>query len=688
MKKTYISPGVYTELEDRSEINVSPNIGVDILLSPLFSDKGFDNQVMRYTSVSDLIRDYGRPQPSKYADVNYQVALNWLAGGLPVLVCRLTDENAIKAFFNINLFYSGAHATSSTVKYYQPGEAYTAGDLLIDVHAGVHVYEVLSDIDALEEKNTHQAGKTERIYDIRSIPKTINGANVLKVLSSGYAAGDKVVTITNGLVSIRTVEEDPTTQELFVDPSVELGSYSQASNDVYLSSSETTPVGFTKVKIGTVEAIGSGEAYNGMFVEFSKDNVKSLDNNGNTTYVYNVFNYNDNREIVMLDETGDGTFMDGIDQNGESTFIKDRMVRFAKSIRFKPNPIDPLIAATILQDFHGEQVSNTEADLLQLLNCDIDDQLVGRRHILNGGDEGAFIDATTGLADKNMHDNLLVDFFNGVSIPSILERDTVPAYFLFDIQMSCSVSDTITKAMALYARDQRPDIFVFHGGDGCDKNPEFTVNYGRKRFNISSRNSSLKVGGASYIDTWSGELINVPMLFSKVRDYASIFKASGVDQVLTGYNNKGIIGGFVPDSENYAASKAYRDKLYMERINVPVKDGLTGNFFYLSSLTRQTQRSKMSQEVVVMIEAKMQVANAIIGRPFIGLFISDDTLVKVKAAYQEYYLNNWASSKAIEDIRVDVVANEYDKMNNQARVYITVTFRNILEKLIVTSIVR
>jgi len=89
-----------------------------------------------------------------------------------------------------------------------------------------------------------------------------------------------------------------------------------------------------------------------------------------------------------------------------------------------------------------------------------------------------------------------------------------------------------------------------------------------------------------------------------------------------------------------------------------------------------------------MIEAKMQVANAIIGRPFIGKFISEDLLTKVKAAYQEYYLNNWASSAAIEDIRVDVIANEYDKMNNQARVYITVTFRHILEKLIVTSIVK
>ncbi len=439
-------------------------------------------------------------------------------------------------------------------------------------------------------------------------------------------------------------------------------------------------------EIGAITARGTGSFYNGLFLTLTKDGGKTQDNDGTETLVFDVYEYSPSGTIVQLvDESGAGTFIEGEDKFGLSTSFENTMNRFTKSISYedRTNLVPQLSINSILDPTKGFFVKSTELNVLSLATLGITDSLFAGRLILNGGTEGSLINPITGKVDIDVRDQLILDYYNGTIDGAITSPDSTPASFIFDMQQN----PTISNAIANFCKNTREDVFAYHGGQD-DVNPEETLDYSKRVFNVSSRTSSLRSGYADVVDKYSGQSLRAPMFYiSKIRDLAHSIRTRGIDIVHAGYGDEGIISGFVADTDNYTPSHAYQDTFYTQKINPAIKDG-TGEFFFLSTRTRQRRNSKLSNEAIVQISQVMAKENRILGRPFINRFITNTMLSEIRSTFYEHYLTQWGSSPAVKGFSVEVKATEYDKLNNSAKVFITIEFNNILEKLIITSVVR
>ena len=680
--KTYVSPGVYNELVDDSNFTPTPAIGGFASIQYIFSDKGEDNKIVRVNSQLEAINTFGQPNPVKYNDLGYGSALNWLAGGLSSYVCRLTAPDSVKAVIDVTIksIAVPTKPTDARIKFYEAGKAFTAGDILIDTDGGINFHLVTADIALYEEKRKHDADKTQEIYEVK---RATAYDQLTDVITANVSIGDVVF-------EYETADEDSfiissVDDVIGVKTYVVIDTFDAPSKFLSAASLENgvAPVS-PAISIGAFKASGSGASYNGMYINLSADETKTSENGGTETLQFDLFEYNDNGDAVQLsDETGSGTFAAEKNLYGRSVTMTDAVARFAKSVIYEDKSALAIQADidTLLGLVDGVYVKTGETDVLQLMRLGITRELTGKRLILSGGDDGSLV--VNNAVDTVVKDGLILDFFIGTIDEAILTRDNCPGSFIFDMQQN----PTLSTAMAEFCKVTRPDVFAYHAGQD-DVNPEETLDYSKKIFNISSRNSSLRTGYCNQIDPFTGSNLRVPIFYtSKIRDLATSINFNGIDFIHAGFDGEGLISGFDADSVNYSPSKPYQDLLYTNKVNPAIKDG-SGEYFYLSTRTRQKKDSKLSNEVIVQINQVMAIENEILGRRFIDKFITNDLLKEIKNTYFEHYLNKWQPSPAIKTFTVDVMATEYDRQNNTAKVFVTVTFNNILEKLVITHIVK
>lgn len=695
------SPGVYEKLIDNSTVaSDSPLPGIS-LLQYGFSKRGEDNVIVNVESVPSILSKFGTPDPLGFKDLGYNTTLNWVKGGLTAQYCRLTAADAANASVYVVL-NALTPDTSVGATLYKAGDAYALDSIVYkyELTGELTVYTVTEAITKNEEGYFNESDKFSEIYE------WTNGS---------YAAGKKVWTYstlsdkrlidvfeaTGNTEDTSNAGQDPIvviTGDAVNEPSLEANSVGLIEwtlidsiagfdniTDLRFVTDTTQIVDGTDFKLGRFEAIGAGADYNGIFMRFSFDEATTYQNSGVPTYSYAVYDYNElGEEYVMDGESGSFTFARNFDSSGDSTWVQDVLKKYSKIVRYKDlsDSISSLDKLSLTTPAIDNTIYSTEtSDIYNLfLKAEISTNTLSGKALLSGGNDGSLFDAN-GVIDSDVKNQLIIDFYTGLIDENILNNGAVPASFTFDFQTNKNVRNTINE----FTKYSRTDIFVYHGGND-NVNAEADLIFRKQEFMVDNMRSSLMTQFGEYTDPYSGQVIRVPVFFTKVTDFANDIDTNGLGaNVFGGYNGLGQVTTIDSDTWNYKCSKPYQDKFYLASINPPVHE--SDGIYYLATRSLQKRNSKLSMNHVVQITQRIQRETAILGRPYIDKFITTKLISDLTADYNEYFTNKWVPLDAIESVNVNVSVTDYDVKHNQLVVYFTIKFNNILEKLILTTVV-
>ena len=550
--KQYIAPGVYSELEDASEFSpagIQPQIAA---VQPIFAKRGEDGRIKLKEDVLKAIEEYGMPSYSKFRDFNYYAAMNWLKGGLPAHLCRLTASDAVKAQVLIGMRLNPTLApealSASTTVFYEVGKSYLQGAIRIN---NGEWFIATEDILALEEKYINSTGKWKQIFKYSQSDKYLIGDYVF-VEKATYIEVFKATTASAVPAGAFVALNWATQTKLYnADYYVETVFHDGSLTDV--------------VNIGKFEAIGSGADYNGIFLRFGLNDSLSNDLE-KPAYKFEVVDYNDKGEAFVLPgEENDFSFAEIKDLDGNSIYIQDTIAEVSKTVRFV-DLLDDIKTGTELSAYEdimdvmkGRHIALGEVDFKQVFLSNVITNILNKKIILSGGNDGSLI--VDGKVDAAVRDQLLVNFYTGLVDDRLLSFMEIPSSFTFDMQGS---NLNLSYEISNFTKNLRTDVFSYHSGAKL-VNAEALYNYRIKEFNFDNRNAALRAGWFRIRDPYELKIIEVPVFLTKITDLARSVRENGVAIVHAGYGEEGVITNYIPDSLTFAPSQYYQDKFNIKK---------------------------------------------------------------------------------------------------------------------------
>ena len=670
---SYISPGIYKELIDMSGFSLQSDDNQIYSLQYIFSDRGIDNKVVTKNDYPELQKAYGTPNAAKYDDLGYNAAAKWAKGGLPAKVCRLTMPDAKKASAYLFIETVLGSATADRILY-EKTKGYAAGDVvsLARFDSIGKFYFAEAPIAEYEENYFNQSGKWQQIFEY------LPGAEYFLDDLMYLRDNDSKTIIMKANVD---TTEDPTLAPATATDWDIINTVLDFDQIVKVTTKTTDTIVGNEVLFGKFEAVGTGSDYNGIYINCSLDAIGTQNAEGFPTYSWEVVDYSDEGvEARIYDEYGVITFAQYQDNVGDSLYVADIFGRYSKNVNFVPIKPSDADVSTLFTELKGRIVSLNETNFEKIFEAEVLSNLTAEKIIIAGGTDGSLFD-TNGLINNDAKENLIKEFYMGITDESVLDYGSTAASFTFDMQQSVSVSIVAND----FTKKLRDDIFIYHSG-ADNINEEADLYYIKRLFQVDNRCSSIRTQWVDVVDEFSGKILRVPMFLDKIKDLAASIKENGVARVHGGYNDEGQVKNFIPDSFNYKPSLQYRDRMYLARINPPVFEA--DGCYYLATRTLQKNNSKLSMEFVVQTDQRIMIETEVIARPFVDRFINDDFLGEVKSAFVDYFINRWGKEEAITSASVEVTSNDFDRKYNTVVVEMTITFANIAEKLILRRIIK
>jgi hypothetical protein len=542
-----IAPGVYSYLDDQSEFSPDTVATGPAMIAPIFTKRGEDRVIKYKTTLRDLRDEFGTTPDYKYSkDLAHGSVEKWMSSGLPSYVCRLTADNAVKAFrflgIKVKAAFNVATHTAFTKNFYETGKAYATNSV---VNFGKEFYIATGSIVALEEKQFNSTGKWKQAYQYST--------------TDSYVINDYVTRITTGtkVELFKATANSASPAGAFVDGNWSLVATLSDVNAIFdfvLHDGTDTSV----VNIGKFKANGAGADYNGMYLTLSKNGITSSEV-GAPVLTYQVTDHTTGGDpFTLLRDTADFSFAE-ISDSQESLFATDIFERYSQNVDFEYLLTGTQVAAAELTKLisvsAGYFMPAGDTTLENLMKFDIFDGLVGKKVILaNGSDGSLFVNNKIVPA---VRDDLIIRFYQGTIDSKLLDPKAVPAYFVFDLQGSnLTVSNTIND----FTKYLRPHIFAYQVGKDCLNETE-QLDFRNKSFTVDNRNSSLRAGWVTHNDPYTLSDIRVPTFYLMIAQLSKSIKENGMTKVHGGYDDEGSISGYKADTLTYSPSPTYQDSL-------------------------------------------------------------------------------------------------------------------------------
>ena len=669
-----ISPGVYSTIEDQSEYTPEGVFAGYFGLFPVFSARGEDNKCRLITDLNNYEKIY-KPNVVKYS-LSGLLARNWFKGGSSAYICRLLPDDATYALYALAMQDNSSSIPANDDSYkgiFDKGTTYSDGDIV----------KVIDPVYAGYYKNT--SGDDIGPGEFDPSQWTILDKEYSPYIK--YSKGDYVITNNNSLYK-RNSNTTGSFNDLFdvIAFNPQFKDYVALVNDSANHTSENSEPEIdakfdmqldsnNRKNLAVVfYAIGRGADYNKLSISLSKN--EGVSNNLNQSiYDLNIYDADENGSTILVEGPMQVAFTkDAIDNSGESLYIEDVVNKYSKLIRVKfsyDNALNYLINISGLSPNDAETVMKT--DIFK------DDQFSYPVSFINGT-EGLLFNNVTGRLDYSTIDDLLVKFFSGLIDEDINNFKKIYAKVI----MSANYSDTVKNAMSSFVLNNRTDIFAFID-TGINGNPEGELVKRGNALSFSNRNVSLKAGVFKIKEPYNGTVIKVPFLINYAENISRVWKQQGVQIPVGGYDDRGTITGYIPNSMDYSVSKTFQDIFYLNQLNPFVEDP-TG-LYCLSTLTSQKKYSALSNESIVNMVQVMSVELKLISQTFLLRLITKETLNKIKKTINDYFLK-WYQNNGIEKAKVSVIANELDKKNKRVRVNIEVYPTYFIEKIMLNFIIR
>ena len=672
-----VSPGVYSQLIDRSEFSPASPLPDFAAIQYIFAKRGTERKIKFISTHDEAIAEFGKPSIQDYKDLGYNSALRWLKGGLGAYVCRLTAPDAAKAslhmFIKIKDTWAAEAAEFDPASFYELGSPYAKDKIVYrrDLTSMREFFVAIDDIASNEETAFNETGKWSQIHKYYA--------------GTDYVTGDKVVVENEddlqAIVYTALKDSPGTPSETSADWKVEL-KVADLNRIINVRFSNSNVPEANEIYLATFEANGSGSDYNGMFMTLHADRNYTYNNDGYPTYSFAIHDYDElGNSYQVENESGAFTFNRYTDAWGDSTFIGDILESYSKVFNFhtKESEITDAQRDEIFDEVCGRLISEKDrGDIMNIFKVPMSDEVVSTKLVIDGGNEGSlFVD---GHIDADLRNELIKDFYMGLIDEQILNKHATPGGWTFDMQGSLDVSYVIND----FTKVLRNDVFVFHGGKDLP-NPQAEIDYRYRDFNVDNRNASLRVGYCDTIDEYTGNVVRVPMFFNKIMDLAYMIDQQGICNVFGGYDGRGNIPRIKRDSERYRASKDYLDRGYLASINLI--DWQIDGAYWVSTRTLQKKNSKLSMEHVNWTQNRIMFEAELIGRRFIDKFIIPSVLKDIEQTYQEWFKNKWVVLDGIEYVKVRTEVNDFMKKNNMVSAVFEISFANIIEKLVLVHVI-
>ena len=669
-----IAPGVYSSITDNSDYTPEGVLAGYFGLFPVFSNRGIDNKCKLISDLNNYETSYN-PNVVRFG-LTGLLARNWLKGGSSAYICRLLPDSATHAVYAMRFEDNTSTLPKNDASYvgvFNTSTSYADGNIvkvLDPVYAGYYINNTGGAIPAGEFDATVWTALDNEYSSYIS-----------------YATGDYVVTFSGSLYrrnSATSGDFSALFDLIAFNPQFKdyVSMVDDSSNHSAEFSTDVMDTEFnTQVDTNSRKdlalmfyGIGRGIDYNKISISLSKNDslTNTLDH---TIYDLNVYDTDDNGATILAEGSMQVAFTkDAVDVSGESLYIEDVVEKYSKLIGVKfsyENALDFLIAVGSLTPDEAEATMKTDIFAKN--------QLLPATPLVNGSD-GKLFDAVTGRIDPVVVDDLLVKFYSGLIDSDINNFKRVYAKLI----ASANFSDTVKNAMSSFVSNNRTDIFAYID-TGVNGSPESELAKRGGALSYSNRNVALQAGAFKIKEPYNGSLIRVPFLMNFIENISRVWSQQGIEVPVGGYDDRGTITGYIPDTYSYSINQSFQDIFYLNQLNPMIEDP-TG-IYCLSTLTSQKKYSALSNASIVNMVQVMDVELRLIAQTFLLRFITPDTLNKIKKVVNDYFLK-WYQNNGIEKVNVSVISNELDKKNKRVRVNIEVYPTYFIEKIMLNFIIR
>ncbi|QXN70049.1 putative tail sheath protein [Bacillus phage vB_BspM_Internexus] len=342
-------------------------------------------------------------------------------------------------------------------------------------------------------------------------------------------------------------------------------------------------------------------------------------------------------------------------------------------------------------ELYAQKVSTTEgkAELLSSIRKNIDNstavvtvmksivyttqlQDFNSPAIFMNGSDGDLDESNPTLKSKTML-SLLVKGYQGLIDDSVTNRKVAPFQFVLDANYPTDVKN----AIVTLARDIRKDIF-FYADSGIQASPADAISWRNASFNVSSQFLGIYTQDFVVYDEYNGRDIKVTPTYFLATKIPSVASQYGLQYPIAG-NKRGTIDGF--KSISYVPNESYKEQLYTRQLNYVEHDSKRTKFG--SQLTADMQRTPLSNinNAIIALDIKRNVEEMAEDYQF---EFEDDETIRTFQYNLNDYLSTYISNRSCDEISATVYASDYDKTQQILRVKITVKFKAVVERIVIS----
>ena len=268
---------------------------------------------------------------------------------------------------------------------------------------------------------------------------------------------------------------------------------------------------------------------------------------------------------------------------------------------------------------------------------------------------------------------LLMSAYSGIINEKIINKKLLPFNFIMDAGYDLDIKNVISNL----ASDVRKD-FVFIADCGFDRPTVQSVLEFRRLYNVSSNYTAIYGQEVTAFDQFTNRDQKFTMPYLLSNKFPTLYNTVGLHYPIAG-NKRGVLEGY--KSISFTPNDSEQEELYTNRVNYAVSD--TKRTKLMSQLTSDYSKTPLSDlnNVITMLSIKRDAEGIMEGYQF--EFADNDTMRAMNADLKSN-LNKYIVGNAVENITVEVYASDYDLTQHVVRANIGISFKDIVETVIIT----
>ena len=268
---------------------------------------------------------------------------------------------------------------------------------------------------------------------------------------------------------------------------------------------------------------------------------------------------------------------------------------------------------------------------------------------------------------------LLMSAYSGIINEKVINKKLLPFNFIMDAGYDLDIKNVISNL----ASDVRKD-FVFIADCGFDRPTVQSVLEFRRLYNVSSNYTAIYGQEVIAYDQFTNRDQKFTMPYLLSNKFPTLYNTVGLHYPIAG-NKRGVLEGY--KSISFTPNDSEQEELYTNRVNYAVSD--TKRTKLMSQLTSDYSKTPLSDlnNVITMLSIKRDAEGIMEGYQF--EFADNDTMRAMNADLKSN-LNKYIVGNAVENITVEVYASDYDLTQHVVRANIGISFKDIVETVIIT----